>query len=114
MKKLFPLLLAALLLSSVLSACAGPAAEAPWVCEDGRARPSVCGRLQVANGKLCDEQGEPVMLRGVSLNGLLTGEKYLDPELFRELSRDRGVNLVRLAMYTYGVGTVGYCTGGDK
>ena len=114
MKKLFPLLLAALLLSSVLSACAGPAAEAPWVCEDGRARPSVCGRLQVANGKPCDEQGEPVMLRGVSLNGLLTGEKYLDPELFRELSRDRGVNLVRLAMYTYGVGTVGYCTGGDK
>ena len=114
MKKRALLLLAALLLISVLSACGRSAAEAPWACEDGRARPSVCGRLRVENGKLCDEQGEPVMLRGVSLNGLLTGEKYLDPELFRELARERGVNLVRLAMYTYGVGIVGYCTGGDK
>ena len=114
MKKRALLLLAALLLIFVLSDCGRAAAEAPGVCEDGRARPSVCGRLQVADGKLCDEHGEPVMLRGVSLNGLLTGEKYLDPELFRELARERCVNLVRLAMYTYGTGSVGYCTGGDK
>ena len=114
MKRRSLLLISALLLISVLSACGRSAAEAPWACEDGRARPSVCGRLRVENGKLCDEQGEPVMLRGVSLNGLLTGEKYLDPELFRELAQERGVNLVRLAMYTYGVGTVGYCSGGDK
>lgn len=114
MKKRFLLLLAALLLVSVLSDFSCAAAEAPGANGDGRARPSVCGRLQVTDGKLCDAEGEPVMLRGVSLNGLLTGEKYLDPDLFRELSQERGVNLVRLAMYTYGVGTVGYCTGGDK
>ena len=114
MKRRSLLLISALLLISVLSACGRSAAEAPWACEDGRARPSVCGRLRVENGKLCDEQGEPVMLRGVSLNGLLTGEKYLDPALFRELAQERGVNLVRLAMYTYGVGSVGYCSGGDK
>lgn len=114
MKRRSLLLISALLLISVLSACGRSAAEAPWACEDGRARPSVCGRLRVENGKLCDEQGEPVMLRGVSLNGLLTGEKYLDPSLFRELAQERGVNLVRLAMYTYGVGSVGYCSGGDK
>lgn len=71
MKKLIPLLLAALLLVSLLSACGqAESAEAAWACGDGRARPSSCGRLQVKDGKLCDEQGEPVMLRGVSLKAL--------------------------------------------
>lgn len=84
------------------------------ICDDGRARPSSCGRLQVLDGKLCAENGEPVMLRGVSLNGLVTSEAFLNEELFRELARDDGVNLIRLAMYTYGVGSVGYCTNGDK
>ncbi len=86
----------------------------PHTCDDGRARPSACGRLQVVNGKLCSESGEPVMLRGVSVNGLITSESFLDPTLFEELARDDGVNLFRLAMYTYGVGIVGYCTKGDK
>ncbi len=115
MKKLILLLLSILLLASALSAC-GEANTAPpsRTCDDGRARPSTCGQLQVKDGKLCDAQGESVMLRGVSLNGLVTGEKYLDPELFRELAEERGVNLMRLAMYTYGVGVVGYCTGGDQ
>ena len=54
------------------------------------------------------------MLRGVSLNGLVTSESFLNEELFQELSRDDGVNLIRLAMYTYGVGIVGYCTGGSQ
>ena len=87
---------------------------APAVIDDGRARPSRCGVLQVANGKLCSRSGEPVMLRGVSTNGLITAEDYLTDELFCELSHDVGVNLFRLAMYTYGVGSVGYCTNGDK
>ncbi len=93
-----------------------PEAEEPvaYVCSDGRARPSCCGKLQVLGGKLCSESGEPVMLRGVSLNGLVTSESFLNEELFRELAEDDGVNLFRLAMYTYGVGSVGYCTGGDK
>ena len=54
------------------------------------------------------------MLRGVSSNGLITAEDYLTEALFRELSEDVGVNLFRFAMYTYGVGIVGYCTNGDK
>ena len=66
------------------------------------------------DGKLCSESGEPVMLRGVSTNGLITAEDLLNEPLFEELSRDDGVNLVRLAMYTYGVGVIGYCTNGDK
>ena len=84
------------------------------IMDDGRARPSSCGRLQVLNGKLCSETGYPVMLRGVSTNGLITAESYLNEALFSELSGDIGVNLFRLAMYTYGVGIVGYCTNGDK
>ena len=149
MKKIFPLLLIAAMILSLLSGCSGsnaptaapteaPTTEAPTTTaapteapateptetteapvtahtyDDGRARPSSCGRLQVRTGKLCSESGEPVMLRGVSVNGLITSESFLNPALFEELARDGGVNLFRLAMYTYGVGIVGYCTKGDK
>ena len=108
MKRTIALILAAVLLFSA-AGCASSTAV-----QDGRDRPSVCGRLQVLGGKLCSAQGAPVMLRGVSLNGLVTSESFLNEELFRELSRDDGVNLIRLAMYTYGVGIIGYCTGGDQ
>ena len=113
MKKLLSLLLTAVLLGSVLAGCGGtrPAGN---VYNDGRARPSSCGKLQVKNGKLCSESGEPVMLRGVSTNGLIVTESFINEDLFRELSKDAGVNLFRLAVYTYGVGIIGYCTNGDK
>ena len=135
MKKTLALLLAILILTSALSGCAGspaapaepepvdaaetPAAEvvetpAPKVYDDGRARPSSCGSLQVLNGKLCSESGEPVMLRGVSTNGLIQAEDFLNEQLFDELAGEIGVNVFRLAMYTYGVGIIGYCTDGDK
>ena len=140
-KKLLSLLLAAVLLAAVFAGCSGegtpkptaavpaeaegetaseaetpaaPATPAPNVYADGRARPSSCGRLQVKDGKLCSESGEPVMLRGVSTNGLITAESFINETLFQELSGDVGVNVIRLAMYTYGVGIVGYCTNGDK
>ena len=54
------------------------------------------------------------MLRGVSSISLVVAGDLLNEALFEELSRDVGVNLFRLAMYTYGVGTIGYCTDGDK
>ena len=117
-----------LLLLSAAAGCAAPPADesgaattqpqesrpAPLICRDGRDRPSSSGQLQVLNGKLCSASGQPVMLRGVSLNGLITSESFLNEELFRELSQEDGVNLIRLAMYTYGVGIIGYCTKGDK
>ena len=109
MKKMISLLLAILLLAAALTGC-GSAGKV----RDGRARPSVCGHLQVKDGKLCSEKGESVMLRGVSFNGLITSESFLNEETYRELAEDDGVNLVRLAMYTYGMGTIGYCTNGDK
>lgn len=113
MKKVSSILFAVILLLT-FSGCSGKAAASVNSYADGRARPSSCGRLQVVNGKLCSEQGTPVMLRGVSSNGLITAESFLNEQLFQELSKDYGVNLFRLSMYTYGVGIVGYCTKGDK
>ena len=114
MKRWLALFLSAALLMSALPGCQKDPSSRPHVYDDGRARPSSCGRLQVVNGKLCAEDGETVMLRGVSVNGLITSESFLNEQLFLELSRDAGVNLFRLAMYTYGMGTVGYCTKGDQ
>ncbi len=86
----------------------------PAVYADGRARPSNCGQLKVVNGKLCSQDGEPVMLRGASSYSLITAESFLNETLFADLASNYGFNLFRLAMYTYGVGSVGYCTNGDK
>ena len=107
MKKILILMIALLLL-------AGCTRIPENAVTDGRARPSSCGQLQVIGGKLCAKDGKPVMLRGVSLNGLITSESFLNEQLFEELSKDAGVNLFRFPVYTYGVGTVGYCTKGDK
>ncbi len=123
MKKIIAILLAAATVFSLCVGCVGkndPEAETAVsestvnVYDDGRARPSSCGQLQVINGKLCSESGEPVMLRGVSSYGIATAESFINEPLFEELSRDMGVNVFRLALYTTGVGIVGYCTGGDK
>ncbi len=113
MKRIWTLFLAGALLIALLAGCGAPS-PGPAAPDDGRARPSSCGRLQVKDGKLCSQSGESVMLRGVSTNGLITSESFLNEDTFRELSEDDGVNLIRLAMYTYGVGTVGYCTKGNK
>jgi len=116
-KKIISLLL---VLCTLLSVCAvgfaddAAAEEAPAAIADGRDRPSVCGNLQVLDGKLCSEDGTPVMLRGVSSYGISVAERYINKNLFLELSAEYGVNVFRLAMYTYGTGSVGYCTGGDK
>ena len=93
MKRILSLLLAAVLLAAMLAGCAkAPEQSAEedagiHVCDDGRARPSNSGRLQVAGGKLSDREGKPVMLRGVSFNGLITSESFLNEQLFEELAR---------------------------
>ena len=102
-----------LLLACVLMTACGCASKPPAV-SDGRDRPSVSGRLQVTDGKLCSEKGAPVMLRGVSSNGLPMGDSFINEALFSELSKDLGVNVFRIPVYTWGVGIVGYCTGGNR
>lgn len=81
---------------------------------DGKDRPSVNGRLQVVDGKLCDSKGDPVMLRGISGNGVSLSERYINENTFNDISHFFGANVFRMALYTWGVATVGYCTGGDK
>ncbi len=121
MKRIMTLLLAAVLLAGVFALGGRTPARADGeelpeaqVYDDGRARPSNSGKLQVVNGKLSDQEGTPVMLRGVSTHDLIVTESFLNEKLFEELSRDAGVNLYRLSMYTHGVGVMGYCTGGDR
>ena len=109
MKKTLILLLSILFLLSAASGC-----SAKNAVKDGRARPFSCGKLQVIDGKLCDKNGDPVMLRGVSTHDLITTESFINDDLFRELSEEYGVNVVRLAVYTYGMGVVGYCAKGDR
>lgn len=112
--------IAAVLAVSFLAGCGRSASQTAGgetnlaTVSDGRARPSNSGSLQVRDGKLCSETGEPVMLRGVSTHELTGAESFINEDTFRELSQTDGVNLIRLATYTYGVGVVGYCTGGDK
>ena len=104
MRRLLVLFLCMILLSS----CADKASF------DGKDRPSSRGQLQVIDGKLCGEDKKPIMLRGISSYGLSLSERYINDECFHDISHLMGANAFRLALYTWGVGSVGYCTGGDK
>lgn len=70
------------------------------------------GPLQVVGASLCDGEGNPVQLRGVSTHGIAWFPEYVNEALFQELHEQWNVNVVRLAMYTAESG--GYCTGGDR
>ena len=81
---------------------------------DGKDRPSSRGQLQVVDSQLCGNDGEPVILRGISSYGVSGSERYITDETFHDIAHVMGVNVFRMAMYTYGMGAFGYCTGGDK
>ena len=81
---------------------------------DGKDRPSNCGQLQVINNVLCSKDGNPVMLRGISDYGVAQSERYYNQDTINEISQYMGCNVFRMALYTWGVGVVGYATGGNK
>lgn len=74
-------------------------------------KPSVGGMLQVLekNGQkmLCDQNGNPIQLRGMSTHGLQWYPEILNDNAFAALSNDWGCNVIRLALY---VGENGYAT----
>ncbi|MBQ8518729.1 MAG: glycoside hydrolase family 5 protein [Agathobacter sp.] len=78
----------------------------------GTAAPSTSGALQVIGTKLCDSNGNPVMLRGLSTHGIAWFPDYINATAFKQFHEEWGANVMRLAMYTTEYN--GYCTGGDQ
>ncbi len=73
--------------------------------------PSVCGALQVIGTQLSDENGNAVLLNGISTLGLCWYPEYINKDCFAQFKKEWNLNLIRLAMYTAEPG--GYCTDGD-
>lgn len=80
--------------------------------ENSVATPSTAGALKVVGSQLCDHDGDPVQLRGVSTHGLAWYPDYVNKTFFQELRSDWNANVVRLALYTAESG--GYCADGDR
>ncbi len=74
---------------------AQPESPAPAV----RGGVSENGRLQVVGKQLCNERGEPVVLRGMSTHGLQWYGQYASPGAVRTTA-EYGANVFRAAMYT--------------
>ena len=64
------------------------------------ARPETNGALHVSGTSLVDENGNPVVLQGVSTHGLTWFPDVINETLFDEISSDWNANLIRLAMYS--------------
>ncbi|MBE6014383.1 MAG: glycoside hydrolase family 5 protein [Lachnospiraceae bacterium] len=67
--------------------------------------------LKVVGTQLCDLNGNPVQLKGISTHGLAWFPQYVNEACVKEL-KGWGANVFRLAMYTEENG--GYCSGGNK
>ena len=63
-------------------------------------RVSERGRLQVIGTQLCGEDGEPVILRGMSTSGYMWHASLYKDTAIDLLATETGANLLRLAMYT--------------
>lgn len=98
--------------TEVASAASGSPEDAPAAEATPLPGPSTAGALQVKGAQLCDQNGEPIQLRGISTHGLAWYPQYVNETLFRELREDWGVNVVRLALYPAEEG--GYSTGGHR
>lgn len=68
--------------------------------------------LKVVGTQLCDTDGNPIQLRGISTHGLAWYPGYVNQDCISQLHDEWGANVFRLAMYTNEYG--GYCSGGDK
>jgi endoglucanase len=91
----FAILLCGLSLLGCASAARAPAratvAQAPV--------PAKYGKLQVLGTHLCDSNGKPVQLRGMSTMGLQWTGEIVNDAAFAALAKDWKADVVRLAMY---------------
>jgi len=105
-KKIFSFVLAIILLAGVFSASFSMNAYA----FGEEARPSNSGFLHInKDGMLVSQEDQLVQLRGVSTHGLLYYPNYVNGNLIARISREWGVNLVRLAVYSED-----YCKGNEQ
>jgi len=58
------------------------------------------GHLQVIGTNLCNEKGEPVQLKGMSLHGLQAVGDFITKASFQTLAEDWGCSVIRLPLYT--------------
>ena len=68
--------------------------------ESELARPSTVGKLKVTGPDLTDLDGNPVRLQGVSLHGITWFPDFVDQDLFKQVSQDWNVNLIRIPVYS--------------
>lgn len=73
--------------------------EAPTASVAVRGGVSENGWLQVLGAQLCNEAGEPVVLRGMSTHGLQWYGQFANRQSIANTA-ERGANLFRVAMYT--------------
>jgi len=58
------------------------------------------GKLQLVNGQLCDQNGRPAILRGISSHGLQWYGQFTTREVLAQLMDDWKIDVFRLALYT--------------
>ncbi len=80
--------------------------------QNGVLQTAALGALSVEGTKLVDDNGNGVLLKGISTHGLAWYPDYVNEDCIRQLKEEWGANVFRLAMYTAEYG--GFCSGGDK
>ncbi len=91
-------LLAVLLFFAVLASF-GPNVYADEIVT-ATAHPSENGHLSVRAANLVDKDGNVVVLRGVSLHGVLWFPDFVDEDLFKQVSDQWDANLIRIPIYS--------------
>jgi len=104
------MILILLLAAVIFTGCTG-APEVQVSQEVGTERPvKAYGQLQVLDGKICDEGGEAVQLKGMSTMGLQWYGDVVNADAFDALAYDWECDVIRLALY---VGENGYASRPD-
>lgn len=72
------------------------------------------GQLQVIGSQLCDSEGNPVQLRGMSSHGLQWFGQFMNKESIKWLKDDWKIDVIRAAMYTAAGGYISYRSYAEK